>query len=145
MMCACLIPSSPEGKPWSWTWEWRWTLCSLCDLQPMKLDNGTREEKAIRNTLLSTSISKGECAVPCQEGLVVWCVLPSCSEVDQVQGSQQMLQSAKGWGRAGETLTDLCWQMGIEGFISHAVVSCFAVCRDEMRKKSCLSIAAEGF
>lgn len=80
----------------------------------------------------------------CQEGLAVWCVLPSCFEADQVQ-AQEMLQSAKGWRRAGEILTDLCWQMGIEGFISHAVVSCFAVCHDEMRKKSWLSIAAEGF
>lgn len=49
------------------------------------------------------------------------------------------------WGRVGETLTDLCWQMGIQGFISHAVVSCFAVHCDEKREKSCLSIAEEGF
>lgn len=59
--------------------------------------------------------------------------------------AQGMLQSMKVWRRAGETLTDLCWQMGIEGFISHAVVSCFAVSHDEMRKNSRLLIAAEGF
>lgn len=50
-----------------------------------------------------------------------------------------------GWGRAGEIVTDLCWQMGIQGFISHAIVSCFSVCRDEKREASCLLIAEEGF
>lgn len=47
--------------------------------------------------------------------------------------------------RAGEIVTDLCWQMGIQGLISHAIVSCFSVSRDEKREECCLLIAEEGF
>lgn len=120
------------------------SLWSSCDLQAMKLDGGTKEEKAIKNTLLSNSISKWEVS----SAVLAWRVL-RFSAIPFWGGSGAVLNRCFGvlssWGRAGETLADLCWQMGIQGFISHAVVSCFAVCRDEKREKSCLSIAEEGF
>lgn len=122
-------------------------LWSSCDLQPMKLDSRTKDKKAIKNRLSSDSISKQE-AVAALPGRFWSCAAvlnPPRFEVDQVQELSRRLRVLSSWGRAGKTLTDLCWQMGIQGFISHAVVSCFAVCCDEKKEKSCLSVGEEGF
>lgn len=66
-------------------------LWSSCDLQPMNLDNGTKEEKAIKKTLLSNSIIKREVssALPGRFWLRGVCgsSQPSRFEADQVQRS----------------------------------------------------------
>lgn len=66
-------------------------LWSSCDLQPMKLDGGTEEEKAIKNTLLSNSKSGREVssALPGRFWLRGMCCSsqPSSFEADQMQGS----------------------------------------------------------